>query len=276
VSAYHPAVPAHAGRRDIAIAVASLVGLSRLVEPPVAALVAGLVMAAVALGVLQLLGEGSPFGGGPGVPVESLITPAVAAGAAVGVVRLVPADLWLVPAVALAGWLAALAFSVEARVVRSAVGPSAADRTAMLVASLVTAFAAFTGAAALVPGGLPEPGPVDVVADGTGFVALAAADALVAALVGYRIAAIRSPNARDAAWFALTCLIVVVTAAAAVRVLELPRLLGPALLTLVVFLWDAIHGTPGARRRDARWIWETSLLIVLAIVVVAWALGSRA
>ena len=51
--------------------------------------------------------------------------------------------------------------------------------------------------------------------------------------------------------------------------MAVPRLLGPALLTLVFFLWDALHGTAPARRRDPRWLWEIGLLLVLGVLVAA-------
>jgi hypothetical protein len=66
----------------------------------------------------------------------------------------------------------------------------------------------------------------------------------------------------------LTYAIVVAVGAGAIRVLAVPRLLGPALLTLVFFLWDALHGTAPARRRDPRWLWEVGLLLILGILVI--------
>jgi hypothetical protein len=52
----------------------------------------------------------------------------------------------------------------------------------------------------------------------------------------------------------------------------LPRLLGPALLTLVLYLWSAYRGVPRSARRDARWIWEVLLLAALGAFVIAWNL----
>jgi small neutral amino acid transporter SnatA (MarC family) len=70
---------------------------------------------------------------------------------------------------------------------------------------------------------------------------------------------------------ALTYTAVIAIAAAALRALALPLLLGPALLTLVFYLWSAYRGVPaGAASRDARWIWEVALLAVLGLVVIAW------
>ncbi len=60
------------------------------------------------------------------------------------------------------------------------------------------------------------------------------------------------------------------------RFIEVPRLLGPALLTLTFYLWDAFHGAAPSRRRDAGWIWQILLLAALGIAVVALNLMTRA
>jgi hypothetical protein len=106
-------------------------------------------------------------------------------------------------------------------------------------------------------------------------VLLAVADAVVAGLLGYRASALRITNLRDVLWSAATYASAIAIAAAALRAMVIPRLVGPALLTLVFFLWDAFHGAPPARRRDPRWIWQTVLLVVLGGVVVAWNLRLR-
>jgi hypothetical protein len=142
----------------------------------------------------------------------------------------------------------------------------------------VTAFIAFTGVATLVPGGLAEPGGA---AAGGGtlsqgwLVVLAIDDALIALLLGYRLAVLRYGTAADAARSALTYAIVVAVAAGATRAIDVPRLLGPAVLTLVFYLWDALHGTAPARRREPRFLWELALLAVLGAVVVVWNLQLR-
>jgi len=74
---------------------------------------------------------------------------------------------------------------------------------------------------------------------------------------------------------ALTYAIVTAVAAGAIRAMDVPRLVGPAALTLVLYLWDAIHATAPARRREPRFLWETILLAALAAVVVAWNLRLR-
>ena len=90
---------------------------------------------------------------------------------------------------------------------------------------------------------------------------------------GYRF--LRERSLVDALWSAATYAAVVAIAAAAVRAVSLPRLLGPALLALVFFVWDGVHGAPPAQRRDPRWIWQIALLVVLGAAVVAWNLALR-
>jgi hypothetical protein len=41
------------------------------------------------------------------------------------------------------------------------------------------------------------------------------------------------------------------------------------MLTLTFYLWDAFHAATPARRRDARWIWQTVLLAALGVAVIA-------
>ena len=273
------ALELHAGpRRDLVVAAAGIIALSRLVDGPILWFVAGLLLAATFLGALQILGEADPAGeASEGVPIETLLTPAVAAVACLGALRLVPIGPLLVPAVLAAGWLIDRTLATEIRILAARHGPTAADRTTILIQAIVVGFIAFTGVAALVPNGLAEPpgaGPAAPLAE-SDLVLLALADAAVAGLLGYRATALRVTNLRDALWSAATYASAVAIAAAALRAMVIPRLVGPALLTLVFFLWDAFHGAPPARRRDPRWIWQTVLLATLGLVVVAWNLGLR-
>ncbi len=261
--------------RDLVLATMAIVFASTLVDGPLAWLVGLLLLAAVVLGTLQILADGLPDSAVTGVPVESLIGPGVTAIAVYGSIRVVPAGPLILPALALGALLLARVVGTEARLLASPNGISGADRTAVLGQALVVGFLAFVGTAALVPGALPEPGSQLVAPTGQDLATLATADAVIAFLLGYRAAALRSSTVRDVAWFALTSGIVVAISAVAVRAMEIPRLLGPALLILVFFLWDAVHGAAPSRRRDAGRVWETVLLAVLGIVVVAWSLRLR-
>jgi hypothetical protein len=163
------------------------------------------------------------------------------------------------------------------RLLAQPAGSTDADRAWVLLSAVVAAFVTFTGIAALVPGGLAEPGGVTPGSALTEvwLVVLAVDDALIALLLGYRVATFRYGTAKDAVRSALTYAVIVAIGAGAIRAIDLPLLVGPAVLTLVFYLWDALHGTAPARRREPRFLWETILLVVLAVVVVAWNLRLR-
>lgn len=267
-------------RRDLALAAVVVVGLSRLVEPPVVWLVAILLLGATLLGVLQVLGdEAARSGRTLGVPVESLIIPSVAAIACVGAIRLVPFGLWLAPALLLTYVIVGRSLALEARLASADDAPIDDDaRASVLVTVLLVGFLGFVGVGATVLGGLAQPG-AEGAAGGplreSDLIALAAGDAVIAALLGFRVAALRLVSVRDVLWSAATYGAAIAIGAAAVRAMEIPRLLGPALLTLAFYLWDAVHGATPARRREARWIWQTALLGILGVAVIAWNLLLR-
>ena len=261
--------------RDVVAAVMAIVFASTFVDGPVAWAVGLCLLAAVAFAVLQVIADGLPGVTATGVPVESLIVPGVTAIAMFGTIRLVPMGPLVVVALLAGGWLLARVIGTEVRLLAAPVGPSGADRTTVLGQSIVIGFLAFIGIAALVPGGLPDPGSTIPPPAGPQLAALAGADAIVAFLLGYRAAALRTSVLRDVAWFALTSGVLVAISAAAVRAMEIPRILGPALLVLVFFLWDAVHAAPPARRREARRIWETVILVALGIAMAAWSVRLR-
>jgi len=271
-------VNGESGARDLAITVGVIVALSRFAPEGFVWPIAVVLLAAVYLGALQIVGEADPAAQSAGVPVESVFLPAAASLAALGAIRLVPIGVVLAPAFLLAGGLVGLTLVTELRLARASGPPSSTDRTVVVVEILIVGFLGFAGVAALVPGGLPQPG------DTTGssipaplaWVAQAGGDALIALLLAYRAAALRTSNFRDVAWFAVTGAAVVAIAAVALRSIVIPRILGPALLVLVFFLWDAIHSGGRRRRRRDPWrIWETALLAFLAIAVIGWTLGQR-
>jgi hypothetical protein len=269
-------------RRDLTLAAVTVVGLSRLIEPPGVWFVAIFLLGAMLVGTLQVLGdESARAGSSAGVPVESLILPAVAAVACVGAIRLVPFGLWLVPALALTYLIVARCLALEARLAAAddAREVDADERTSVLVTTLLVAFLAFVGVAASIPGGLAQPGTAGAAGGPlpeSSLLLLAAGDAFVAFLLGYRVAALRLVTARDVLWSAATYAAAIAIGAAAVRAMEIPRLLGPALLTLAFYLWDAFHAASPASRRDSRWLVQTALLAVLGIAVIAWNLLLRA
>ena len=268
------------GRRDLALAAMTVVGLSRLMEPPALWLVAALLLIAMLFGTLQVLAdeEIQPSEAVMGVAIEALILPSVAAVACLGAIRLVPFGLWLIPALAVTGLLVARSLAIEARIHADHNDLSPADRTSLLVTMLLVAFLGFTGVAAMVPGGLVQPtegGGVTPPIPETDLLILALGDAVIAFLLGYRAASLRLVTLRDALLSAITYAAAIAIGAAAFRAMAIPRLMGPALLTLVFYLWDAFHGASPARRRDINWLWQTLLLAGLGVIVVAWNLLLR-
>lgn len=265
------------GARDLAIAVGVIVGLSRFAPDAFAWPIAIVLLAGVLLGSLQVVGEADPAAQSKGVPIESLFLPGAAAIAVLGAIRLVPLGIVIAPAIVLAGGLVGLAVVTELRLARASGPPSSPDRTTVLIEVLVIGFLGFAGIATLVPGGLPVPGSGGgaISQNALEVIAQAGGDAILAFLLAYRVAALSSSNLRDVAWFGFTGAAVVAIAAVALRSIEIPRVLGPALLVLVFFLWDAIHSGAPVRRRDRRRVWETAALAVLAIVVIGWSAGLR-
>jgi hypothetical protein len=269
--------PRHRHQREFVVLIVTIVGLSRLLDGPLLWLVAALVLAAAWLGARQVLSEGSLQYAR--VPLDASIVPAVTAVGALGALRLVPLGLALAPALAAAGLLVNIALRVEGKLIDRPTGMSAGDRTALLAVTLLAAFLAFTGVAALVAGGLAEPaiegGQIGPPISESGIVAIALGDAVVAALLGFRVASVRLAGARDALWAAGTYAAAIAVAAGLLRVVALPRLAFPALLTLVFYLWDAVRASAPSLRRDPRFVWQTVLLAVLGVAVIAWNLGLR-
>ena len=274
-------VAADPGWELITLAVA-LSAIGRLAEGP--ALWVAALLAAVALGLaaLEILGtdEELPGVADLGVPVEALLLPAATGIGSVAAMHVVPVGLLLVPALVVVGSLAASSIALERRILARPSGPTAADRTALLGLVVLLAFVAFAGIAAAIPGALVEPPPtgVETPVPGLaleGLALLAALDGLLAGILGYRMAALQGPTLRGALAAALSYAAVIAIAAAALRAMGLPRLLGPALLTLVLYLWSAYRGVPRGTRRDARWIWEVLLLAALGAVVVVWNLVAQ-
>jgi hypothetical protein len=260
-------------RRELVLVATILVVIARLVERPDAFLVAGLLPVVMLLAGSAVLRMGDL----PGSPFEALLIPAAFTGGSAAAMHLVPAGLGLVPALFVFAFGLDRILVLELRLLVQATGTSDSDRARILAAAVLTAFVAFTGMAALVPGGLPEPGATapDAGLSEAWLLVLAIDDALIALILGYRVAAVRYGSARDAIRSGLTYAIVIAVAAGALRAMDVPRLVGPAALTLVFYLWDAVHASSPARRREPRFLWETVLLAALAVVVVAWNLRLR-
>lgn len=262
----------------VALAVA-LAAIGRLAAGPALWAAAALAGVALAFAALEVLGAAEMPAGADdlGIPVESFLVSGVTGFATVTAIHLVPVGLLLVPALVAVGALTAAVLEIERRILGRPAGPTTADHTALVSNVMVVAAMAFSGIGVAIPGALVEPPPIGLDAPVAGLpleglALLAALDGLVAGILGYRLAALRSPTVRDALAAALSYAAVVAIAAAALRAMGLPRLLGPALLTLVLYLWSAYRGVPRNARRDARWIWEILLLVALGALVIGWNL----
>jgi len=274
-----PASRGRAGFRDplteLVLVGTALVGIGVLVPAPLVFIVACLAAAAVALGMLAVLGTETT----DRPPLDASIVPGVTIGAAIMAGRLVPPGLLLVPVVVCAAVLLSATLTVERRILGRVHGPTPGDRGAVRTLALVAAALAFAGIAAGIPGALVEPigsGSPGAPVPADAVTLLALADAVAAALLGYRLAALREVAGREAALAAVSYALVIGIAAAALRAMAIPRFLGPALLVLVLYLWDAYRASPRPARRDLRSLWEIGLLLLVGVVVVAWNLLARA
>lgn len=263
------------GRRDLVVAGSTVVAMAALLSGPPVWLAALLLLAAMILGSLQVLGEVDGPGTDRGAPIESLFLPAVAAIGCLGAIRLLPLGPAILVAIPLTALLIDRTLAVETSLAAAEHGSTGEDRSRALAVILVVALVAFVGVAAIVPGGIagsePAGAPARPLPLGN-LVLLALADAVVAALLGYRAAALRSPGVGEALWAATTYGVAIAVGAAALRAMAIPRLIGPALLMFLFYLWDSVHATSPSRRRDPRWIWETVVLAALGVAVAFWNL----
>ncbi len=269
-----PAPTSPAARHELVLAATLLVGLAAVVDPGDAFIVACLLPLAMLLAGLGVLGRGAA----PERPAYvSLLLPATLTGAAAAAVHLVPSDVWLLVALAAFALVLDRVVALEMGVLAQSSSLSEADRARLLAMAILAAFLVFTGVAALVPGGMPEPAGsptagASAMTEGW-LVVLAVADALAAFVLGWRISALRFAQPLEIARSAVTYALVTAISAGLIRAIDLPRLVGPAVLTLVFYLWDAQHGAAPARRRERRFVWEMALLGVLAVLVVVWNLS---
>jgi hypothetical protein len=107
-----------AARRELAVVAVALVLLGRLVEEPWAWPVLGLALVAVAMAGIAVLGSVDPRG----VPIESLIVPAVLVAGSAAAIHMIPMGPALIPAAAGVGILVSLVLRLEMRLLAQAAG----------------------------------------------------------------------------------------------------------------------------------------------------------
>ena len=226
--------------------------------------------AVTALGALMVLAGRDPRG----VPIESLAMPAVAAIGAIGAAHLAGIHWTAILALAAGAALLAASLGLEVRLLDPPRSADPRNPSLVLLLALVLAFVAFTGTAGAIPGAFVEP-PLSAGAQAPplpvrDLALLATGDAIVAFLLGYRLTALRVTRMRDVVWSAGTYAFLIAIASAAVRALAVPRLLGPAVLTVALYIWSAYRAAPGAERHSAQWLLEYAVLAAVAALAVAW------
>ena len=271
---------AAAPQRELLIAAVSVLAVGRLVDASVAWVVALLLAVVVVLGTRSAFRAADPESSATVPPETGLVAGVLAAGLLL-VGRLLPPDWSYVAGLAVAAGLLLVAALAEGRAV--AYGATAAGRVPILGVSVVAAFVGFSAAAGLVAGGLSieagaPPGELNAGVGGltdAGLIVLAAADALIAGVLSYRLARLLPAPPRAALAGAASSAAVVALAVGLLRAIAVPLAAGPILLTIVFVLWDSVRSSSVALRRDPRWIWQLGLLGVLGVVVVGWNLALR-
>ena len=255
--------------RDLLVVAVTLLGLGRLVDASVAPVLALLLGLAVMLGTRATLRADDPDAQAT-VPPEAGLVAGVLAATLLLAARFVPLSWGFGAALVASAVVLFVAVLAERRAVVHAA--DASPRLPLLTVSVIAAFIGFTAVAGLVDGALGTgPGALTE----AGLLALAAADALIAGLLTYRLGRIEPAPPRVAVIGVFTSGLVVALAAGLLRAVAVPTALWPAILTVVFFLWDAVRSSSVAIRRDPRWIWQFGLLAVLSAVVVVWNLGLR-
>ncbi|MGD0861174.1 MAG: hypothetical protein ABSA21_00240 [Candidatus Limnocylindrales bacterium] len=256
------------GSRELGLVVATLAALSRFVTDGPLWLATALVVVVAVAGTSSLLGEIRPWRW----PVDRVALPAIAAFAAVGTARLVDPVPWLAFVFAaswlVVTWAAWIEIQPSARGVPSGAAlpaSSHAQPTSARLGAFGLAFLGFAAIGGIVPGGVAGDGqPLTVAA----FLATIALDLAVGDLAGCRIAALRPHTRRDAVVALYQYSMILAPTGVLVRVLALPRLFGPAVLALVLYLVTSLRESDEPVRFNARLLEETVVLIAAGALVV--------
>ena len=273
----------HSGARELGLIVAVLACLSRYVGDVYLWSAAVLIVIVAAAGTAGLHGRTWPWRW----PPDRIALPALAAFAAVGCVQLIDLVPWL-PVAFFAIWLG-VSWVVGLELAADLGEPAGADEagflwrdeeegsghpraTSIRLAAFGLAFLGFAAVGGIVPGAL----------DGTlssltaaGLVVTVVLDVIVAAVAGYRIAALEGVSRRSLVIAVYFYVMVIGAAGFAVRLVALPRLFGPALLGLLTYVVTSLRESREPVRRNRRLLEETALLAVAGLVLVAVGLLTR-
>jgi hypothetical protein len=256
------------GAREMGLVVATLAVVGRFVTDEPLWLATALTALVAAAGTASILGELRPWRW----PLDRVVLPAMSAFASVGVAHLVDPVPWLA-LVFVGSWaVTAWAVSIETASAEPGAGAASVTRdgaharsTAARLAAFGLGFLGFAAIGGLVPGGVAGDGvPLTVAA----FVATIVLDVAVGGLAGYRIAAVRPHTSGEVAVAFYLYSMVVAPVGVLVRVLALPRLFGPAVLILAVYILTSLRESEEPVRFNARLLEETGVLLLAGVAVV--------
>lgn len=263
------------GARELGLVIGALAVLVHFLDGAAFWAATALAIAAVLVATIHLLGGWRPWR----VPLDRLTLPTLVAFAAVGIAHTVNPVPWLVLVFAgtwlIVSWVVAVetepATGTEDGADLNARGGHPRPLAAR-AATLGVAFLAFSAVGGFVPGGLPADGttPATSVLAGT-----AVFDLAIGGLTGYLLAAIR-PHRRRGAIFAFVLYGVVLgVAGGLLRLVGVPRLLGPAVLTLLAYLITGFRESPVPIWQNRRLIEEAILLSLAGGAVIVLGLLIR-
>jgi hypothetical protein len=269
------------GARELGLVIGTLAVLVHFLDGLAFWAVAGLMVATAAASCLYLLAEWRPWR----VPLDRLARPPLAAFAAAGIARLVNPVPWLVLVFAGTWIVVAWVVAVDTEPVAAAPEEAGADTAveivtagghprplAARVATLGVAFLAFAAVGGFVPGSLPggaRPPEVSVLTNAAIF------DLVIGGLTGYLLAAVRPSWWGDRLSAFLLYAAVLAAAGALLRLIAMPRLLGPAILTLLAYLLTAAREAPAPFWHSRRLVGEMTLLGLAGCAVIVLGLLTR-
>jgi hypothetical protein len=256
------------GARELGLIVATLAVLSRFVEDETLWAAAALAVVVAVAGTASILGELRPWRW----PLDRVALPGIAAFVSIGTARLVDPVPWL--AVAFAGSWALTSWVVStetAPIAKSGVAASVtaarahARSSSARLGAFALAFLGFAAIGGIIPGGVAGDGqPLRLGA----FLATIVLDVAIGGLAGYRIAALRPHTPGQAVMAFYLYSMVVAPIGVLVRVLALPRLFGPAIVVLAIYVLTSLRESDGPVRFNVRLLEETGVLLLAGVAVL--------
>lgn len=280
------------GARELGLVIATLAVCIHFIDGVPLWVATVLTVAAMISGVSHLLGDSRPWR----TPPDRLVLPALAAFSVVGIAHLFAPVPWLAFVFVGTWLLVAWVVELETRdisaqpgratasgpvpgeaVARSEAGSSDsldshARPFAVRVGALGIGFLAFAAVGGFVPGGLAGDGKT---LTASGLVATIGLDVLIGGLAGYRIAALLPHSRREGLVAFYQYAVASGHVGGFLRVLALPRLFGPALLTLLLYLVTGFRESPTPMRQSRRLIEESGLLVLAGVAAVIWGLLAK-